>query len=379
MENLNFPHLTKTISRLMKIEHHLSKVQDENTVPKRFVNMSYNLFMNVLPYAPTVESTLCKEKNAKTWKWDTVEDIRSHFLRIRGENWELIKKMLKEGYKVEDLQRAITVATRWCCRDNKRFKPDTAEKIKEELMKTFYTPPVQQDGKSTSCDQPSQNTSKYDGKLQTTAPPINIDSPTASLGESPIHNTDLEYPTFGEYSPVFTIHRSEGNKKNWTLTPTRPFLILGDSNIGRIPEGENKNNKIQIDAYPGAKLKHAIYLLKYKTPTNNQVEKVILSFGLNDRDNNDRGKIQELIKTLLETATSTFPTALIRIPQINYSPLLFPTIIENIQMINNTIRETHDCLSKLSRIEFRVKPDKIHWTQVTAIRMFEHWNVSFLE
>ncbi|KAJ4946245.1 hypothetical protein JOQ06_023913 [Pogonophryne albipinna] len=57
------------------------------------------------------------------------------------------------------------------------------------------------------------------------------------------------------------------NKKgNWSLTSSREIIIMGSSNIARLPFINDK--RIQVDSYPGAKLSHAVHIIKYKTPTS---------------------------------------------------------------------------------------------------------------
>lgn len=106
----------------------------------------------------------------------------------------------------------------------------------------------------------------------------------------------------------FTRHEHYGNKTlNWSLRPNRPFLILGDSNLSRLPR--IYHGEVQVDCYPGAKLHHGIHILKHKTPVSPNVRTVILSFGTNNWAQNNSSLIQQNVGDLFEIAQSTFPNA----------------------------------------------------------------------
>ncbi|KAK1905900.1 Regulator of G-protein signaling 9-binding protein [Dissostichus eleginoides] len=58
-----------------------------------------------------------------------------------------------------------------------------------------------------------------------------------------------------------------GNKTlNWNLTPSREVLILGESNIARLPLVPD--SRVQVDSFPGENLSQAATLIRYKTPTS---------------------------------------------------------------------------------------------------------------
>ncbi|KAK7906724.1 hypothetical protein WMY93_015336 [Mugilogobius chulae] len=89
-----------------------------------------------------------------------------------------------------------------------------------------------------------------------------------------------------------TCHPSEGRKFEWTFKPVRPILILGSSNVGRVPPIED--SWFQMEVFPGAKLQHVASLLS-RVVVAPQVQKVLLNFGLNDRD---KGKGRVTLVTL---------------------------------------------------------------------------------
>ncbi|CAL8378192.1 unnamed protein product [Gadus morhua 'NCC'] len=63
----------------------------------------------------------------------------------------------------------------------------------------------------------------------------------------------------------------------------------------------------------------AVHLLKHNTPTSDAVEKVILSFGINDRNRGNTSLLDDSLRRLYSAAKATFPNALVHIPVINAS------------------------------------------------------------
>ena len=69
----------------------------------------------------------------------------------------------------------------------------------------------------------------------------------------------------------------QGDKKNWTLEPTQAILIIGDSNLCKIPTYTQEN--LQIECYPGMRFNHAADLLR-NTNRNEKVSHCIISVGI---------------------------------------------------------------------------------------------------
>ncbi|KAF3859051.1 hypothetical protein F7725_021450 [Dissostichus mawsoni] len=163
-------------------------------------------------------------------------------------------------------------------------------------------------------------------------------------------------------------------KKNWSLTPYREVIIMGSSNISRLPRIHDA--RIQVDSYPGANLSHAINIIKYKTPTAPEVTKVLLCFGLNDRGIGDRTILNNNLNQLLSSARDTFPNAAIHVPKINHSTKLSLKAIKNIGLLNKLIEKTPGNFKPLGAEDFDTEGDLIHWTPLTAKKMWDHWRSS---
>ena len=158
--------------------------------------------------------------------------------------------------------------------------------------------------------------------------------------------------------------------QEWTITPTKPYIILGDSNLSRIQSHSRSN--LQIDSYPGATFYHIAGLLE-KTQQNSKVEKVLLSVGINNKDQHPKRTAIKQLQSMVRVTKSTFPAAEIWIPLINYSQNLEPQQKSNLEEINSHILRNMPHVPKLPEGDFRTTRDDIHWTERTADKMLGHW------
>lgn len=168
-----------------------------------------------------------------------------------------------------------------------------------------------------------------------------------------------------------TRHVTTPNKlKDWSLTITRKWVILGDSNVARFPTFEAED--LQIDAFPGAKWKHAEALLRSAT-VRSPVEKIILSFGLNNRSQRAKATPIMELKAALQVATTRFPEARILVPEVNFGPLLDHREQAMLRHLNCFIRSCPGCLPALPE-GFATEKDGIHWSSTTAAAILAHWH-----
>ena len=159
--------------------------------------------------------------------------------------------------------------------------------------------------------------------------------------------------------------------QDWNLSVTKPILIIGDSNLCRIPQ--YSHTAIQIDSFPGANFLHIGKILQ-KLPPHPHTQKVILSVGINNKEQHPHKTAIKQLQFLWRIANTTFPNATIYTPIIHFSDHLPLEIQNNIRIINEYI-ETHGCpLLELNRLKFHVDPrDNIHWTANTASTILEYW------
>ena len=171
--------------------------------------------------------------------------------------------------------------------------------------------------------------------------------------------------------PLFTRH-IHGLKKDWSITPTRPILILGDSNLNRLPAV--LSGDVQVDCYPGAKIKHATVIINSVAVPNLQVRCLILSFGLNNHGSPPAYSHPEA-DVMLRRARATFPRASVLVPLID--PGLPRQERDNITLLNRFLAANSPVIPLLPAASFNTLLDNIHWTASTARAVLAHWTPFF--
>ncbi|KAI7790330.1 putative proline-rich receptor-like protein kinase PERK2, partial [Triplophysa rosa] len=86
------------------------------------------------------------------------------------------------------------------------------------------------------------------------------EGPTHSL--VPLRRVSIEQVGGPDDSLHQKIEHMGNRKVNWVLIPLRPILIIGDSNIARIPPF--KDGRAQLVAYPGAQWSHVLWTLQHR-------------------------------------------------------------------------------------------------------------------
>ena len=162
-------------------------------------------------------------------------------------------------------------------------------------------------------------------------------------------------------------HTSQKNV-TWKLQPSKPVLIIGDSNIARVHKFSNNN--IQLDSYPGAKCTHGTSILD-KLNQCPETQKVILSFGINHKEQRPQTAIKQL-QTLIKMARGKFPNASIWIPMINFSQSLPAPEQDTLRQLNDYIH-TKKHIPTIPTCQFKVVADHVHWTEPTARAIIREW------
>ena len=150
----------------------------------------------------------------------------------------------------------------------------------------------------------------------------------------------------------------------------KKLLIMGDSNLARLPPFTIDN--LQIDSYPGATFRHAEAIIK-KATSSTVVEKVILSFGLNNRSNKVKQTTVKQLQAAVRAAKLRFPQAAIWIPVINYSHFLPHNEQKHLVHLNDYITQNLKHIPQLPSVSFWTEKDNVHWTKSTAKLMLQHW------
>lgn len=173
-------------------------------------------------------------------------------------------------------------------------------------------------------------------------------------------------------------HPNTNNKNSdWCFPEIREkILILGTSNLSSITESPLPN--IQIESYPGARVLHFSTLLdKAEKNRKFEPEHVIISVGMNDKNNNPNTTTIPNLGKLLAKAKSVFPNSKIYMPQVTYSDRLHPNECSNLQTINKFIAQISEPITAITKLPGRVglrRPDDpVHYDKSTANKILRHW------
>lgn len=107
------------------------------------------------------------------------------------------------------------------------------------------------------------------------------------------------------------------------------------------------------------------------------VEKIILGFGINGRENKLRETTMKNVQGILRSTKKKFPYAEIWVPLVNFSDALPQEEKDNLEALNAYISRNMAYIPLLPLHQFATESDNIHWTSQTGRAMFAHW-MSFL-
>lgn len=174
------------------------------------------------------------------------------------------------------------------------------------------------------------------------------------------------------------VTRHNGPKSDWDIPKiTSADLIIGDSNLAKMTNLAHKN--VQVEAYPGAKIKHMIELVRnYRY--QEKPKRIILSVGINDRDNSNTTAVGQSMKDLLRTTRGKFPNSEIFIAMIPISEILQinnSKAAYNLYQLNTTIPKIQiegvKTLYTGNRDVMVFSRDGIHWSPKSAQFVLQHW------
>ncbi len=164
--------------------------------------------------------------------------------------------------------------------------------------------------------------------------------------------------------------QTKRKKRDWSLTVTKPYLIIGDSNLSRISSFDYED--VQIDSYPGATFLNAAQLMN-NVRKQVDVRKIVLSFGINSRSRDPKATVIKQLQTAVRETKKKFPEASVYVPLINFSVYLPETDQLNLNELNCHIHRNMSHVSLLNYDFFDTKEDHIHWTAKTAQSILRHW------
>lgn len=168
-----------------------------------------------------------------------------------------------------------------------------------------------------------------------------------------------------------TRHANSDRKMiDWDLMVSKKWLIIGDSNLSRIPPYDIPG--LQIDSYPGANFRHAEALMG-KASSVTTVLKVVLSFGLNHRNQKARETSIKQLQGAVRATKRSFPYAEVWVPQINFSSALAEDEKQTLKTLNDYIAKNLPGVPGIEDEYFRTEDDNLHWTENTARNMLDYW------
>ena len=259
----------------------------------------------------------------------------------------------------------------------------------DNISETISTEGSSDSDKQTSSKSPKQTDSRSYSRVtaSVSTPKRKRDEDSTSSGSSPVNKESrMKSPPIQKTKKRPTSisvwnARDEGLDNSWVLPDlTSSTVFFGDSNNSRISKSSNRN--IQIVSFPGGNFGKVSGFLKHqvKGKTYHCVKKLILNFGINDRETKTslmKTKLSELISLL----QISFPSATICIADLQWSPRLPKSEISALNLISVELKRLEDqkkiqVIPRLSDDKFSIHSnDKfgIHWTKECANNMLEHW------
>ena len=203
------------------------------------------------------------------------------------------------------------------------------------------------------------------------SPPLHLPSPSGPSLDDQSGSTSRNEPRVHAYT----------NRKAsaWSLPIRQPIIIMGDSNIARIPKF--KPNGIQADSYPGATLRHLTAILLRLTSPRPDTKLILFSIGINNCLREQTAlTITKDTRRLIRLAREKFPQARIVVPLLTVSIKLSTAQLHCVKAFNTFVREGIEYvdsrsgyLNQLSLLKFKTTHDNIHWTPETGRLMMKDW------
>lgn len=175
----------------------------------------------------------------------------------------------------------------------------------------------------------------------------------------------------GKYKPRRHMN-TQRKLTDWNLVIEKKWVLMGDSNLSRLPVHSCED--LQIDSFPGGHFRHAQALIEKACPPRDvTVEKIVLAFGINSRENKSRETTIKNLQGAVRSAKKKFPYAEVWIPLISFSTNLPMEEQLNLRTLNDHVQRNMGFISLLPRHLFQTEIDDIHWTENTGKAMFQHW------
>lgn len=342
-------------------------VKTKQTVENTSKNSDCNLIDMEIQTTPSITN--------KEW---SMEENSSHLppplspqpnTQLQPQERRLVRSRRYDNPCVQD----VSVEIEACPLEQDDTEVDDSRPLVELLDSNLHSNPgqmtheISSDEPRRTLDDEKENDTIY---IHTTPPktPTYDTSPTLT----PVINTGqitrqsvLSTP----YNKVNRHIRTNRKRSDWSLTIRKKWVIIGDSNLARIPPYQIPD--LQVESFPGATFSHAESLIREASVTV-KVEKIVLSFGVNHRDQ----KVQETAIKQLQGAIRMTKKKLthseIWIPEINFPDTLTVEQQNVLIGLNRYITKHTGYIPALPGTKYKLV-DNVHWTNDTAKAMLQHW------
>ncbi|ESO82863.1 hypothetical protein LOTGIDRAFT_155900 [Lottia gigantea] len=338
-------------------------------------------FIQPAPKNPIISLEI--EKINQTWATSILSALKNHYNSLVKTKLDLIKSHSFTDIQIESfssealnwarkvyksrLQRTVVEQFKSLLADIKNTASEALEDMdvgNVELVEVSLPPTT----KNRFSFMP-QSTGK--SKRNRSYSPTSFPSSSSSSTSSVTYQTASSRPSTKPH-----IHTRQSDKSKFNLPkPTKPILIIGSSNLGRIPEGTSET---QIESFPGARICHLKSIIT-KAETRQVPNKVIVHVGLNDKQE-DGNFIHIQMLELLSIVRNKSPKASLYVTPIPVSSLkrACPGAFKNLSKFNELITAKPPTNTNTTTIPeysgfIKVQNDNINFTEMTAKKVFSHW------
>jgi hypothetical protein len=344
------------------------KRQAEGSPTKAFQQKQRELSKFYKPAFP--DDCITAQLRGKSEQW--VKAVTDTLLEHYKSKLSIFRKTLKEIVSKHldlDLSSARDLALGWAKKNfNKKLRTDTITLFLEifgeakNSRQPFFSPP-----------RPATNVPSL---LDLSTPPA-LAIPIRQTGTARTSTSPARKPR--QFIKPFRAENTNQKDRKWEFHQiSAPTLIMGTSNISAISQTQVKN--LDIRSFPGTKLKHltALFRKASKRPTKKPT-RIIISAGINDRENSPAATIYPEFKRMVSAAKSAFPDSQFSFVIPQFGPGLPREHQANIHTFNKMV-ETGPCgmtvIPWINQAKFQIEkrdPTRIHWTTTTANDLLDHW------
>ena len=370
--------------KLIQCLHHQSIAAHQQTgnwsKAFRCKNQQLNDFIRPAYPNQTIENQI-KEINAN-WTKHVLDALHSHYTQSITELTNSIRSI-----DIPNKSSVIEIALARAKRNfGKKLRLDTIRSFSQICKDVSNS---QNDANKTPPHKPAKSTQvdKFPKPSKSNADMVNVCRPNDTITSKQQNTTEFRYNTRSSTKhnhPVDTSATIKGTFKNhaytkdtfvkWKLESiTHPTFIIGDSNLKNI---KHRVDNVQIDSFPGAKIKHITDLVNAYPNSAYKPDNVIVSVGVNDYNNKFETTTKDQIDKLCGALSKKFPSSRVYIPQLNVPETVSRYGTQNLNKINHYLAKKTKHITVIPVIkkeDYILASDDYHWTHLTGNKFLRHW------